>query len=1077
MKYILSNPEFLKKLQVVAEKQSRPFEEIEKEASEYLKELYTEHKPLTQVIGYEMVQAIVSRGYEKKIDVNPNEMKKLSKLMRRHSVAFIMTHKTYIDTMILALTLVRYGMPLPYMFGGINMSFTGLKELGKQGGLIFIRRSFKDNEVYKLTLRHYISTIIEEGGHFNWAIEGTRSRTGKMVWPQMGILKYILEGEAESTKDVKYVPVSIVYDLIPDVKQMTLEGKGSDKKPESLAWFLNYIQKMGDNFGRAAIRFGDPVSLKNAQGAIIPGQERESNKIYNRLPLFAFELVHQTNQITPVTTVSLVCNALLSHFTLSKKEIESTVIRLMEFIERRKPDGLLDRSQAIGKSVQVALNLLLQAGIVKKTPSSLYAKYYIAENEYLRANYYSNMSASHFYRRAFIELALIKLAKDKSDNRLMNFWGEIMDLRDLFKFEFFYTNKAKFSDDVEDELETFDLDWMDVVQDKEGDIFGLLMQQNLSVSEAILLTHLEAYKVVFQTLIDWDNHLEYSKETFLDACLFKGREMHWQGRIRRNDSVSKPFLENGWRYADNKKLTPEYAPTKEVLKAQVEKLDEIIRRLGILQDLIIVPVDSRTIEVPLKREVVPGSNIENLSNELLEKEEGSHIAAFFDLDRTLINDFSAKQFFQSRLTSGQMTINEFLAQLAGIAVYATDNKNFASLASIGAQGVKGIREEDFINLGEDVYLEHLAETIYPEARALVATHMAKGHTVVVVSAATPYQVNPVARDLGIEHVMCTKLEVKNGLLTGNIEEPACWGEGKAIAGRTFSESHNIDLSKSYFYTDSAEDMPLLQIVGHPIAVNPDRKLSQVAFENNWTIHRFQQPGGTPLMNTVRTGLAIGSFYPAILNGVRAGTMNMSFQEGVNTAVATLGDLGTRLAGIEVAIKGKINLSYRPAVFLFNHQSSADLFIVSKVVRKDVRAIAKKELQYSPIGPLMKAAGVIFIDRSNRAKAIEAMKPAIEALQKGISIAIAPEGTRSKDRTLGKFKKGAFHLAMQADVPIIPIVIKNAHDALPKGSNLFKPSNIEVVILEPISVSDWDAKDLDAHVEMVRGLYLKELEQE
>ena len=90
---------------------------------------------------------------------------------------------------------------------------------------------------------------------------------------------------------------------------------------------------------------------------------------------------------------------------------------------------------------------------------------------------------------------------------------------------------------------------------------------------------------------------------------------------------------------------------------------------------------------------------------------------------------------------------------------------------------------------------------------MVAAHIAKGHTVAIVSAATPYQVDPIARDLGITHVMCTRMEVEDGVFTGNIIKPACWGEGKAYAGQKLAEKYHLDLRKSFFYTDSAEDLP------------------------------------------------------------------------------------------------------------------------------------------------------------------------------------------------------------------------------------------------------------------------------
>ena len=196
-------------------------------------------------------------------------------------------------------------------------------------------------------------------------------------------------------------------------------------------------------------------------------------------------------------------------------------------------------------------------------------------------------------------------------------------------------------------------------------------------------------------------------------------------------------------------------------------------------------------------------------------------------------------------------------------------------------------------------------------------------------------------------------------------------------------------------------------------------------------------------------------------------------------MAGLGDFGTAAAGIQLAVKGEEHLwSHRPAVFIFNHQSNADMLIAAKLIRKQARGVAKKELQKMPIlGQLMTAAGTIFLDRDNKEKSIEAMKPAVESLKSGTSVIIFPEGTRSFDYTLGPFKKGAFHLAMQAQVPIVPIVIKNAHDAMPRGSNIFKPSAIEVVVLPPISTEDWTAEFLSEHIAEVRGLFLKELGQE
>ena len=429
--------------------------------------------------------------------------------------------------------------------------------------------------------------------------------------------------------------------------------------------------------------------------------------------------------------------------------------------------------------------------------------------------------------------------------------------------------------------------------------------------------------------------------------------------------------------------------------------------------------------------------------------------------------------------SGKFSSKEIVNQFAGVLSYATGSGNFASMASLSAKGVAGVSEKVFIELGEEVYQHKLADAIFPESRALVAAHMAMGHTVAIVSAATPYQVEPVARDLGVDIVKCTRMEVEKGLFTGKIIEPACWGEGKAIAGRELAESLNLDMSKSYFYTDSAEDLPLLEIVGKPRPINPDSKLSILAFKNDWPVLRFSDENHSKVTNLLRTGMASGIFVPAILKGVANGVSKMSWDEGVESMMSSLGDFGTAIAGIKLAIKGEEHLwSNRPAVFIFNHQSNADFLIAIKLIRKGARGVAKKELESMPIiGQMLKASGTIFLDRTDKEKSIEALKPAVESLKGGTSVVIFPEGTRSYDYTLGKFKKGAFHMAMEAGVPVIPIILKNAHDVMPRGKNVFNPTLVEVVVLPPVHTHEWKKTNLDKKIAEVRAMFLKELKQE
>jgi putative phosphoserine phosphatase/1-acylglycerol-3-phosphate O-acyltransferase len=456
---------------------------------------------------------------------------------------------------------------------------------------------------------------------------------------------------------------------------------------------------------------------------------------------------------------------------------------------------------------------------------------------------------------------------------------------------------------------------------------------------------------------------------------------------------------------------------------------------------------------------------------------GARIGAFFDLDRTLLEGFSAYPYLGERLARGAMPPREMLANLAAMLDYKLGRAGFSGVVGRTTDPLRGVEESVLEELGEDVFRKHLLGRIFPEAKALVQAHRERGHTLAIISSATRYQIEPVARYLGIAQVLCTRLEVKDGILTGKVIRPTCHGEGKAIAARRLAASEGLDLSASYFYTDAAEDLPLLELVGHPQVLNPDAKLAGLARERGWPVQRFA-PRSAGAREAVGTALAYGSMIPAVLAGRAVGLLTGSARSGINLAISSWADFTTLAIGLRLKVRGRQHLwSDRPAVFVFNHQSQADAVIVAKLLRQDFTGVAKVEVSRHPIvGPMFRAIQVVFVDRADRKKAVEALAPAVDALRQGTSLAIAPEGTRSQTERLGPFKKGAFHLAMQAGVPVVPIVIHNSLESQSKGAMLFRPATIRVDVLPPVATDDWQASSIDRHVAEVRGMFLRALGQ-
>lgn len=465
-----------------------------------------------------------------------------------------------------------------------------------------------------------------------------------------------------------------------------------------------------------------------------------------------------------------------------------------------------------------------------------------------------------------------------------------------------------------------------------------------------------------------------------------------------------------------------------------------------------------------------------LTREIAEGPSGARIGAFFDVDRTLVAGFSVAEFIRDAIVNGRMGPSEILDTATAIAQFQLGRIGFSSFVAGTSTALKGVPEAEFAEIGERLFRDRLAASVYPESRALVRAHRKQGHSVVVVSSATRYQIEPLARDLGIRHVLCTRLEVEQGRFTGAVLKPTCYGEGKAAAARGFAAAHGIDLEQSYFYTDSDEDLPLLAIVGRPCPTNPNGRLREIAVKRGWPIRQFTSRGTPGPTAILRTSLAVGGLVPSLLLGLPAFLLDGSWRRAVNVAASVWGEIGTALAGVDVQVKGEEHLwSHRPAVFIFNHQSAIDMLLLCKLLRRDFVGIAKEEVRSNPIfGPVFTLAGAVFVDRGNREQARQALEPAIDALRRGLSVAIAPEGTRSPTPKLGRFKKGAFHLAMAARVPIVPIVFKNALDALPKHAMFVRPATIEAVVLKPIATTDWTPQDLPQRIAAIQRLYQRTL---
>lgn len=221
---------------------------------------------------------------------------------------------------------------------------------------------------------------------------------------------------------------------------------------------------------------------------------------------------------------------------------------------------------------------------------------------------------------------------------------------------------------------------------------------------------------------------------------------------------------------------------------------------------------------------------------------GPQVGAFFDLDGTLVAGFTATAHAGDRIRRRQAGIGEVLGIVEASMRYRFGRVHFERLVVRAAGYLRGQSLATLDELGERLFVDRVASRVYPHMREIVQAHQERGHTVVLSSSALTIHAEPVARFLGITHLLCNHFELDDhGALTGGIIKPVLWGPQKAEAVQQFCTENEVDLQRSYFYADGNEDAVLMAAVGHPRPVNPRSRLAAMAAERGWPVLRVTGP--------------------------------------------------------------------------------------------------------------------------------------------------------------------------------------------------------------------------------------------
>ncbi|WP_250282354.1 MULTISPECIES: lysophospholipid acyltransferase [unclassified Frankia] len=587
---LLTSPGFLSALDSLARRLGKDEQAVRAEAAGYLREMSAVHDPV--VAGtWERFARWMVRGYD--ILTDDNALAELRRLDRRHSLIFLISHRSYLDEFALPPLLVRARLDPPYGLAGANLNFFPLGTIARRIGMVHVRRATADIPVYRLALRSYVGHMVAAGVNLMWSIEGGRTRTGKLRPPRHGLLRYVSDAVASSElADPLVVPVSIIYDQLPlhEVARMAQEARGTAKQPEDLRWLIGYARGLKARLGGIHIDFGTPIPLRERlQAYRVDGVEE--GQLVERV---ALEVCHRINRTTPVTATAAVCVAMLgADRALTLDEVCATVAPLARYLSRRgwpvaAASDLTDRS-----TVRRTLQDLVSSGVLTCFAGGPETVWGMGADQHLVAAVYRNSAVHVLLVRAIAELALLSLARHKGGTLRMA-WEDALELRELLKFDFFFAARAEFAEELWSEVAIM-AGGARPAEISPADAERWLRDAAPLVAHLVLRPFIDAYRIVAEQLVLDDDAAELDEERFLADCLDLGRQWAMQRRVASEESVSAEMFRTALKMARHRGLLEPGASPHELVTRRRALAVQLDRVLHDVQEIAVLGATSAVV--------------------------------------------------------------------------------------------------------------------------------------------------------------------------------------------------------------------------------------------------------------------------------------------------------------------------------------------------------------------------------------------------------------------------------------------------------------------------------------------------
>ena len=585
---VAATPGYREGVARLASELGRTKAEIATEAAGYLHELRTERSPFVLDRMMRFFRWAYSKAYGE-IDIVPGQIEALGPLLARYPALILPSHKANLDAPIVDTMLWEHGLPPPTLFAGINMSFWPMGPLLRKSGRIFVRRGITGNPVYRFALREYLAYMIERRFSLEWFPEGTRSRTGKLLPPKLGLMTYVVDAYRHGrVEDVQLVPIAVVYDQVYETADFIREARGEAKAAESFRWMLSYIRALRRPYGKAYLRVGEPLSMREALGPPDPALDPKSPEALLAMQKLALAVSWRTNQVTPITGIALVSFALLATGgrAVPRARLERYAgLAVAHARTRNQPLADSARLDEPGK-LDEALDALTGSGVIIRHDTGHETVYGIGNDQHIAAAFYRNSMLHFVLDRAIGELSVLTAAQVAPREREEAFFAAAVRSREALKFEFFFRERPAFERAMGEEMDLVSPDWRELLRTAATpeEAFRKIFA-GVGTAHSVVRAFVEAYALVAELLTRAPLDAPADKEAIVTAACGLGRQHLLEQKLRNAEAVSRPLFKTALELAANLRLTEPGPDLAERRGAFLARLRETAAMLEVIETI------------------------------------------------------------------------------------------------------------------------------------------------------------------------------------------------------------------------------------------------------------------------------------------------------------------------------------------------------------------------------------------------------------------------------------------------------------------------------------------------------------